>query len=47
MLVSVAESVFSDSMVAGSILAKAASTGANTVNWPPLSVSTKLTCGFS
>lgn len=32
--------------LAGS-LAKASSVGAKTVNWPPLSVSTKLTCWFS
>jgi hypothetical protein len=45
--VSVAESVFSDSMVAGSILANASSVGANTVNSPPLRVLTRFTCGFS
>ncbi len=34
-------------IVVGSIFAKASSTGANTVNWPPLSVSTRLTPGLS
>ena len=47
MLVSRFESVFSFSMVAGSILANASSVGANTVNSPPLSVSTRLTFGLS
>ena len=44
---SVAESVFSDSIVAGSIFANASSTGANTVNSSPFSVSTRSTSGFS
>ena len=34
-------------MVAASILANASSVGANTVNSPPLSVSTRLTFGLS
>ena len=34
-------------MVAAGILAKASSTGANTVNWPPLSVSTRFTSLFN
>ena len=44
---SVAVSVFSASMVAGSIFANASSTGAKTVNSSPLSVSTRSTSGFS
>src|SRR5258705_12724413 len=47
MLVSRFESVFSLSMVAGSIFANAASVGANTVNSLPLRVSTRLTFGLS
>ena len=47
MLVSVAESVLSDSMVAGSIFANASSIGAKTVNSSPLRVSTRLTSGLS
>ena len=47
MLVSSAESVLSFSMVAGSIFANASSVGANTVNSPLLSVSTRLTFGLS
>ncbi len=47
MLVNRSESVLSLSMVAGSILANASSVGANTVNSPPLSVSTRFTFGFS
>src|SRR6478735_9005144 len=43
----VAESVLSASMVAGSIFAKASSTGANTVNSLPFRVSTRLTSGLS
>ena len=46
-MVSVAESVLRDSMVAGSILANASSTGAKTVNSSPLRVSTRLTSGLS
>src|SRR6185312_6723740 len=47
MLVSRSESVFSFSIVAGSILANASSVGAKTVNSPPLSVSTRLTSGLT
>ena len=47
MLVSRSESVLSFSIVAGSILANASSVGAKTVNSLPLSVSTRLTFGFS
>ena len=42
-----AESVFNESIVADGSFANASSTGANTVNWPPLSVSTRLTFGFN
>ena len=45
--VSSAASVLSTSIVAGSIFANASSTGAKTVNSSPLSVSTRLTSGFS
>src|SRR6516164_11736909 len=47
MLVSITASVFKVSTVAGGSLANASSTGANTVNWPPLRVSTRFTLGFS
>ena len=47
MFVRPVESVFNESIVAGGSLANASSTGANSVNWPPLSVSTKLTFGFN
>src|SRR5271168_345419 len=47
MLVNVGASVFNESIVDAGIFANAASTGANTVNWPPLRVSTRFTPGFS
>src|SRR5207302_639240 len=46
-LVSVPLSVLSFAIVAAGTLANAASTGAKTVNCPPLSVSTRFTFGFS
>jgi hypothetical protein len=46
-LVSSALSVFSVLIVAAGIFANAESTGANTVNSPPLSVETRSTFGFS
>src|SRR5271168_1470509 len=47
MLVNVGASVFNESIVDAGIFANAASTGANTVNWPPSRVSTRFTPGFS